>query len=71
MSSVDPRADDILRAQCAFPNSMNIDEERRANFEPVRRLTEIDVINRTPPKRFYRTVWRGLVKRAVSFYATS
>ena len=73
MSTVDlgRLADDILRVQCAFHNSMHIDEERIANVEPVRRLKDIDLINRTPPKRFYRTFWRGLVKRAVSFYATS
>ena len=44
----------------AFPPSASID------FEPVRFVDAA-----LPPRRFYRTIWRGLVLRAVVLYAAS
>jgi hypothetical protein len=57
-----------VRASCAPPLSLNELEARNLEDAPIRLLRSRagDACPAPPPKRFSRTVWRGLVRRAVA-----
>jgi hypothetical protein len=52
-------ADDSDDVQCCNGKS-----EDSRKFEPLRRIK-----SSSPPKRFYRTFWRGLVSRAIAAHS--
>ena len=51
-----------------FQDAMQTDNIESVDLEPMRRLKDFECCRPGPPKRFYRTAWRGIVLKAVSLY---
>ena len=51
-----------------FQDAMQTDNIESVDLEPMRRLKDFECCRPGPPKRFYRTAWRGSVLKAVSLY---